>query len=1058
AEDKAKAPEVKEAEAPEAGETEAPTAEVEAPTYHPIMNFVQGQTKKPNKKLGAKEAIAREIVGTDIKNYDSLIVTITDEVTKINKQLADKELSSERRKKLSEYKTNLTHAYNSVIKHQQNRKKSQIENVYDPLIKKAEEAAKRKSKTDIALEEADNVTVEREAPSAEEEGGAIESTQPPVAKSTGKTVKVSEVEKARKEKVSDITKEKSDYFGEDEKGKFINTTRNFRIEIKDDKDIPAEHALKEVGDVVYMFGAPNQKFKIIEIDSKNGKYYYEEVSPKDKPSYFTPTIHSMGLGESKPVLELIAIIEEIAPGTGVQFVSKIAENPQAVGAYFDEIIRLTGKGMTDLVATHEAVHHFMQKLIPQEDYDFLVAKFGSEETIVDIATEYYLNKKAKGLTGKVLQTIKEFWNKIKRLVGKGDRVTEILSKIGKAKERIEGRTISNAVMYKAANPDDNVKDIEATKEADPNNEENIQSDDKEFDYEQADNSESYVAQLTGLDIFHREEGRTLLRLYATRSEDSQEFRDSIEKYITREFPKNVKNIAVEGAKLKEYENWSQRYWVVNKSLFYNAVDVNGLSDINKRIVYNYVDGVISPDMENINLVTKKNYPFMTTRSFVDDDAIAGTAMRPLYIDDDRAFKTRQAMFGEAPRLVETRIDPTIVNQQMTHQDPNKFFVHIIGDKGKIVMSQVPGWIQNYSTQELVDLYSGLVKDGRITQEQLNGLLKEIKDKKIKNGYHKGYARILFIESIKWEGYLAEEADIAGNKDPIRVTADRLKIDFADGTTPFGMGSSKVMIAPSDAIVRFPNGVEVPMATYDGYLITSMDFFNRLGKATGYSGRPLSMAKTFIRHRDADGNYIGMKMLQMSTLEGMEIFDKKGNRIAYEEGGMLFDNVGDEFHLLGTDNEDKMTHGAFGKENWGNIAEVDIAETDVRVKTLESKYSKHEPIAFTQWYEQLFHNGYREKYEVFEKAILEYMDRVMIPYQTLLGETVHDLEKRASLVKKKSIEGVYSSELQQIIDMSEDGLLLPLPGYQNLIEGYIKNRLIVNGVNQMRKSGGGTELF
>ena len=134
-------------------------------------------------------------------------------------------------------------------------------------------------------------------------------------------------------------------------------------------------------------------------------------------------------------------------------------------------------------------------------------------------------------------------------------------------------------------------------------------------------------------------------------------------------------------------------------------------------------------------------------------------------------------------------------------------------------------------------------------------------------------------------------------------------------------------------------------TYDGYLITSMDFFDRLGKATGYSGRKLSLAKTFIRHRSANGDYVGMKMLQMSALEGMEIFDKDGNRIAYEEGGLLYDGDGREFHLLGTDNEAKMTHGAFGRENWGKIIDTEIQETDVKIKQLQSPQSKSEPAAF-----------------------------------------------------------------------------------------------------------------
>ena len=154
----------------------------------------------------------------------------------------------------------------------------------------------------------------------------------------------------------------------------------------------------------------------------------------------------------------------------------------------------------------------------------------------------------------------------------------------------------------------------------------------------------------------------------------------------------------------------------------------------------------------------------------------------------------------------------------------------------------------------------------------------------------------------------------------------------------------------------------------------------------------------------------------------------------------------------------MTHGAFGRENWGKIIDTEIQETDVKIKQLQSPQSKSEPAAFVQWYDQLYHNGFEGAYDTFEKAILEYMDLVSDKYVQLITKTAGDMGARAKLIKRKAQDGAYSPEVQQIIDLNKEGLLLALPGYQNLIEEHIKNRLVTDGQYKIRKSGGGGKLF
>lgn len=138
----------------------------------------------------------------------------------------------------------------------------------------------------------------------------------------------------------------------------------------------------------------------------------------------------------------------------IKFVDDFKNNPDAVGRYYEGVAEFILGRATMGTATHESIHYFLDKLISQEEYDFLQKVFGEDiegtseedlvkidERITDAAVAYYAFNKISFIS-KINNIFRNFWNSIKKIFtskvtdsnGKKLTVSNIFDKIGKVHE------------------------------------------------------------------------------------------------------------------------------------------------------------------------------------------------------------------------------------------------------------------------------------------------------------------------------------------------------------------------------------------------------------------------------------------------------------------------------------------------------------------------------------------------------------------------------------------------------------------------------------------------
>ena len=121
-------------------------------------------------------------------------------------------------------------------------------------------------------------------------------------------------------------------------------------------------------------------------------------------------------------------------------------------------------------------------------------------------------------------------------------------------------------------------------------------------------------------------------------------------------------------------------------------------------------------------------------------------------------------------------------------------------------------------------------------------------------YSQVVGRHEWMKNVKGSNYLLRKRK--GKPISIRDHFNRLRIDFAEGSTPYGLGDTRIMLFEPDEVTLKINGKDVPLKVladtygFDGWLMSSGDFFrnlaNVIGRKPSAQGNKLYEAKTVIR--------------------------------------------------------------------------------------------------------------------------------------------------------------------------------------------------------------------
>jgi len=340
------------------------------------------------------------------------------------------------------------------------------------------------------------------------------------------------------------------------------------------------------------------------------------------------------------------------------------------------------------------------------------------------------------------------------------------------------------------------------------------------------------------------------------------------------------------------------------------------------------------------------------------------------------------------------------------------------------------------------------------------------------------ANLRFWQTVRTPDYFMYEKGVTDSM-------GRLSIDMAEGPNPIGMENilgrkGRVMIVDSeDTWIRNDKlpGARIQYKKVDGSTFTGSGIMKAMSNALGYGNR-LSQLKTFVRQRDVndDGSvdYLGMKHMMFSAYDGMVIEDVDGVLIAklvtkekFIDGSakqLTFweDANGNEFDMIASDNEAKMTFGkyssieqktkAFGDGEYENgyntIHDIDEGSIAITQVADRSKFSASHPIALG---ELLLASGSTES-EV--EKLLNTIQGRYVDVVNHYTDTINSFYENPSLLKafatKAKQDGEVPAELEVYIDLiDESGMGMFHDVIITHLLPVLNSKIIRNGIYKAR---------
>lgn len=387
-----------------------------------------------------------------------------------------------------------------------------------------------------------------------------------------------------------------------------------------------------------------------------------------------------------------------------------------------------------------------------------------------------------------------------------------------------------------------------------------------------------------------------------------------------------------------------------------------------------------------------------------------------------------------------------------------FLAETSGDNSKIILSGISQSIAEISRANFIATLDSEVVDengkGNITKEHRDSMLADADRLSKENPL--AYGQILGfhnrMKAIKGSRYLLREKDVANSY-------KRLKLDLFEGWVPRGIGPNRIMVIdPNNIEIMMPNQngelINVdPLYNgkyrFDGWTMTSQAWFDKLYAVSGVKTKVL---KTVVRSLNLENNidYIALKHSEQVAFEGTEIYSKGAEKtlIARYSNGKWLDAKGNEFDRLTSTEERKDHDGAYSVTN----EIITLPEDSVRVD-FSVNHSAEDAAYPILMNDLMLDKDYLAKNPIASKyidAIKKYYKDNAIKYMSQLYDFRNDTKSLRQFIQRDLQRGEFATELQQYIDLWENGEGLLIPHIIKQIVPVLNNRILVDGIYKMRK--------
>jgi len=396
------------------------------------------------------------------------------------------------------------------------------------------------------------------------------------------------------------------------------------------------------------------------------------------------------------------------------------------------------------------------------------------------------------------------------------------------------------------------------------------------------------------------------------------------------------------------------------------------------------------------------------------------------------------------------IDGEVDSKHMTGKHADIFFEETNAEK--LVISKNP-----LVDTMLVDYINEKMADGEnSTLSIIDSIIKYGSQAfKQKAAMSQALARYKFWQEIRVKDYLMHENSAADSM-------TRLSIDLSEGPNPKGVGKARLMLVDGDVKVKVVvDGKEWDAGKYDdfdGATFTGTRWLTKVAKAYGY--KQLHQLKTFIRQKDGDYDYLGMKHMQFNPYKGMRFYkgdtliakvEGQGNDTYLIDMNPDSDTYGQKFDMIASPNEAKMTYGKYSKDNDGFYKLHDIDEMSVKVTQVKPKTATaaSHPIALGEMLLAIKDSDGNA--DALIKQIKERYGEIIAHYMEQLNSFYDNPKLLKDFVNRVRDEENIPTELEEYIELIDDetGLGIFHPVIISHLMPILNSRIFKEGIFKAR---------
>tara|TARA_R100001463_G_scaffold43080_2_gene90027 strand:+ start:27527 stop:36970 length:9444 start_codon:yes stop_codon:yes gene_type:complete len=704
---------------------------------------------------------------------------------------------------------------------------------------------------------------------------------------------------------------------------------------------------------------------------------------------------------------------------------------------------------------HEYAHIYLNMYANQPIVKQGLSKFGNEE-LAEYIGLYYQDRLGGSLKKRVGMWLKQFWLKIKKLVGAKFTDQDV-------KDYLAGSFFSGKRLGKASKYENGQWDWNTDNEINEPEYQDVPELDKGFN--PADRATlSFFSNEMKVRISKADYG--LMNELARNSDTYESFYEQFKDYMQSNY--DTKAFEFRGMQKKKFERMLKQLWHKSaskvprwdgeKGLLYLEAIKNSNSD-EKHILpagQRHMDKSETQDEKTLS--GGKNLPDYYASSFTDRDGVKTIYMRMgdmVKEVDVTQWKPDSNIFWLPDDFVLFTAADSDTNWSIG--DFGRHGYVYTGSKGgdhsALAFTTVPDQYKGIDEQGFQEYMQKEIADKNITKEL--GMDMAISLIKNKIPLDHAIARHEWWKSVKYPEYLigTHLGSVAEKGMGVQDHYDRLKIDMNDGWKVRGLGSSSIMtVNAEDTYFEYPDGTKIPYTDHDGTLWSSGKWFKKLSQSLGEEN--LTSIKGMVRSRIDTGinkvDYIGIKSIQLRPYNGMKLVAEDGSLIAEYVGrsteGTWVDKDGREFDHLSSTDTSKMTNGRFS--NFNTIQPLDPGYQSIILNPSEEKNGAY-PVTQGELAMdiQLLSTPVGRK---FYDALQKHYKTVGDSYIDDLFNFIKEPSRLAKELTKYVDENDIMPELQKFVEIvGDEGLGLMHPAIYPLWKDSITNKFIKNGLFKMR---------